>query len=196
MIRSKIAQLLGRSAGGGAKLVVIAYDHAGHYFHELLGYMTAASVLGISLRIIAAKLVDPAIAAQLHAERAIDPLPRTWGSTRQMLLINSSPSPTGRETSHRFGRRSMIVTWAPVIWCCSPSAALSSLSASARGSRVAHRAAGPMSSSASPGASSSTGRQGRPTPQLLFFGWLAPTLAGGGDRNVSFCWPTLCHLVK
>jgi hypothetical protein len=69
----------GRSAGGGAKLVVIAYDHAGHYFHELLGYMTAASVLGISLRIIAAKLVDPAIAAQLHAERAIDPLPRTWG---------------------------------------------------------------------------------------------------------------------
>ena len=79
MIRSKIAQLLGRSAGGGAKLVVIAYDHAGHYFHELLGYMTAASVLGISLRIIAAKLVDPAIAAQLHSERAIDLLPHTWG---------------------------------------------------------------------------------------------------------------------
>jgi hypothetical protein len=59
--------------------VVIAYDHAGHYFHELLGYMTAASVLGISLRIIAAKLVDPAIAAQLHSERAIDSLPHTWG---------------------------------------------------------------------------------------------------------------------
>ena len=78
MIRSKIAQLLGRSPGGGAKLVVIAYDHAGHYFHELLGYMTAASVLGISLRVIAAKLVDPAIAAQLHAERAIDSLPHTW----------------------------------------------------------------------------------------------------------------------
>jgi hypothetical protein len=79
MIRSKIAQLLGRSAGGGAKLVVIAYDHAGHYFHELLGYTTAANALGISLRIIAAKLVDPAIAAQLHAERAIDSLPHTWG---------------------------------------------------------------------------------------------------------------------
>jgi hypothetical protein len=77
-IRSKISQLLGRRAGGGAKLVVIAYDHAGHYFHELLGYMTAASVLGVSLRIIAARLVDPAIAAQLHAERTIDSLPHTW----------------------------------------------------------------------------------------------------------------------
>ena len=79
MIRSKIVQLLGRSAVSGSKLVVIAYDHAGHYFNELLGYTTAASALEISLRIIAAKLVDPAIAAQLHAERAIDPLPRTWG---------------------------------------------------------------------------------------------------------------------
>ena len=96
MIRSKLPLLLGRSAGGGAKLVVIAYDHAGHYFHELLGYTSAASVLGISLRIVAAKLVDPAIAAQLHAERAIDSLPHTWASTRRILLINSSPSPTNR----------------------------------------------------------------------------------------------------
>ena len=79
MMRSKIAQLLGRSPGNGSKLVVIAYDQAGHYFNELLGYTSAASVLGISLRIIAAKLVDPAIAAHLLAERAIDPLPRTWG---------------------------------------------------------------------------------------------------------------------
>ena len=38
MIRSKIAQLLGRSPGSGSKFVVIAYDHVGHYFHELLGY--------------------------------------------------------------------------------------------------------------------------------------------------------------
>ena len=41
-----------------------------------------------------------------------------------------------------------------------------------------------------------TGRQGRPTPQPPFFGWLAPTSTGGWDSNASFSSPIPCHLAR
>jgi hypothetical protein len=196
MIRSKIAQLLGRSAGGGAKLVVIAYDHAGHYFHELLGYMTAASVLGISLRVIAAKLVDPAIAAQLHSERAIDSLPHTWGIhppnvVDQLVAFADEQGDLASLWSALddcdLGSRDMVLFPISRPLIIVRVGAWIARRASRRRPNVFFRFTGGELVDRPTGQTNST---------TALFRWLAPTLTGGTDRTVSFCSPTLCHLVK
>ena len=196
MTRLEIARLLRRPAGGGAKLVVIAYDHAGHYFHELLGYTAAASVLGISLRIIAAKLVDPAIAAQLHAERTIDSLPHTWGI--------HPPNVVDQLVAFADGHADLASLWSALDDCDLGSRDMLLFPISRPllivrvGAWLARRSPRrrPNVFFRFTGGELVDRPTGIPTPQLPFFGWPAPILTGAWDRNASFSSPILWHLVK
>jgi hypothetical protein len=86
MIWTRILKTLHRSTSIDPKLVVVGYDLTGHYFNELLGYKSAAGILGLPLRIIAARSVEPRLAAELLAEPTIEPIPSAWDVLTQNIV--------------------------------------------------------------------------------------------------------------
>jgi glycosyltransferase involved in cell wall biosynthesis len=86
MMWTRLFKTLPRSTSVDRKLVVVGYDLTSHYFNELLGYKSAAGLLGLQFRIITARLVEPQLAAKLCAEPTIDPLPRAWDILPENLV--------------------------------------------------------------------------------------------------------------
>jgi hypothetical protein len=86
MIWTRILKALRRGTSIDPKLVIVGYDLTGHYFNELLGYKSAAGILGLPLRIIAARSVEPRLAAELLAEPTIEPLPSAWDILPQNIV--------------------------------------------------------------------------------------------------------------
>jgi len=86
MIWTRILKALRRGTSIDPKLVIVGYDLTGHYFNEFLGYKSAAGILGLSLRIIAARSVEPRLAAELLAEPTIEPLPSAWDILPQNIV--------------------------------------------------------------------------------------------------------------
>ena len=86
MTWTRILKTLRRSTRIDPQLVIVGYDLTGHYFNELLGYRSAAGILGLALRIITARSVEPRLAAELLAEPAIEPMPSAWDILPQNIV--------------------------------------------------------------------------------------------------------------
>jgi hypothetical protein len=60
------------------KFVVVSFDlrsQSGHFFNELLGYKSAADAIGLALKILAPRTVDPRLTTSFAATAILDPLP-------------------------------------------------------------------------------------------------------------------------
>ena len=75
------------------RLIVVAYrlsEQNSHYYNELLGYAGAARSLGLSVRVLVPRSVEPDLARALDAEPVLEPLSETGWYDPQNPFVSAS----------------------------------------------------------------------------------------------------------